>query len=101
MDSFEQAARIAGTWKYCDGFSDVEFTFSVLDGLPAVSVVDTQDGETPEILGVSWSQDELTLRFSAHWAHGRLVKYQVAVGPNPDRLQATITSTRQELWERQ
>jgi hypothetical protein len=42
-----QSNRIAGTWKHCDGFSDVEFSFSVVDGSVAVSVLDTSDGESP------------------------------------------------------
>ena len=99
--SISQSNRIAGTWKYCDGFSNLEFTFSIENGEPRVSLVDTEDGENPEIYGVEWSDRELTLRFCALWQHGRLVKYQVAIGPNPDRVQATITSIRQELWERQ
>lgn len=93
--------RITGTWKHCDGFCDIEFTFSVHEGNVAVSVIDTSDGETPEIYDVCWNERELVLRFAAHWSHGRFVKYRIAVGPNADRLQATITSTRQELWERQ
>ena len=93
--------RLAGTWKHCDGFSDVEFAFSVRDGDITVSVVDTSDGETPEIYDVQWSERDLVLCFAAHWAHGRFVKYRIAVGPNADRVQATITSTHQEVWERQ
>ncbi len=101
VHSISNSNRIAGTWKHCDGFSSKVFTFAVQDGKPQVSVVDAEDGETPEIYGVEWSERDLVLRFVAHWAHGRLVKYRIAVGPNSDRLQATITSTYQELWERQ
>lgn len=93
--------RIAGTWKHCDGFSDTEFSFYVEGDAVMVSVVDTSDGETPEIYGVAWNEKELALQFNAHWSTGRFVKYRVAVGPNPDRAQATITTTYQELWERQ
>lgn len=93
--------RIAGIWKHCDGFSDVEFTFSITDGTVGISVIDASDGERPEIYDVQWSESELVLRFAAHWSTGRLVKCHVMAGPNPDRLQATITSTHQELWERQ
>lgn len=99
--TFSKSRRIAGTWKHCDGFSDVEFTFSVADGIVNVSIVDASDGERPEIYDVHWSESDLVIRFAAHWGTGRLVKYRVMIGPNPDRLEATITSTSQELWERQ
>lgn len=92
--------RIVGTWMHRDGFSEVEFMFSIKDGSVVVAVVDKFDGETPDIYDVVWNEDQLTLRFSAHWGTGRFVKYRVAVGPDPDRAQATITSTYQELWER-
>jgi hypothetical protein len=93
--------RIVGTWKYRDGFSEVEFSFSTEGDGVAVTVVDKTDDETPEIYDVAWSEDELVLRFSVLWSTGRFAKYSVAVGPDPDRVQATITSTWQELWERQ
>jgi hypothetical protein len=93
--------RIAGTWKHCDGFSGVEFTFSIVNGTVSVSVIDVSDGEQPDIYDVQWSEANLVLCFVAHWSTGRLLKYHVMIGPNPDRLQATITSIHQELWERQ
>ncbi len=93
--------RIAGTWKHCDGFSDLEYTFKVVDGKLCVSVIDTDDGETPELYDVHWDESKLEISFAAHWSTGRLVKYRVSVGPSKDRLQAIITSTWQELWERQ
>lgn len=96
-----QINRIVGTWKHCDGFSDVEFSFSIVDGSVTISVVDTFDGESPEIYDVAWSDCELILRFVAHWSTGRFVKYRVSVGPNENRVEATITYTTQELWERQ
>lgn len=92
--------RIIGTWKHRDGFSEVEFLISVKDGSVTVAVVDRFDGEAPEVYDVTWSESELTLKFSAHWGTGRFVKYSVAVGPDPDRAQVTMTSTYQELWER-
>jgi hypothetical protein len=98
--SISQSGRITGTWKHCDGFSDVEFTFSVVNGNLSVSIVDTNDGETPEIYDVQWNETLLEIRFVAHWSSGRLIKYRASVGPSKDRLQATITSTWQELWER-
>ena len=93
--------RIVGTWKHRDGFSEVEFSFSTLGDGVTVTVVDKFDGETPEIYDVAWNEDKLVLGFAALWSTGRFVKYRVAVGPDPDRVQATITSTSQELWERQ
>ncbi len=99
--ALSQNGRIAGTWKHCDGCSDVEFTFSVTDGELSVSVVDVNDGETPEIYAAHWNEGRLEISFAALWSNGRLVKYRASVGANKDRLQATITSTWQELWERQ
>ncbi len=96
-----QKKSITGTWKHCDGFSDVEFTFSIVNGELSVSIVDTGDGERPDIYDVQWSESQLEASFAALWSSGRLVKYRASVGPNEDRLQATITSTWQELWERQ
>lgn len=93
--------RIVGTWKHRDGFSEVEFSFSTEGGVVSVTVIDKFDDETPEIYDVDWNDSELVLRFAALWSTGRFVKYRVAVGPDPDRIQATITSTSQELWERQ
>lgn len=99
--SLSQNNRIVGTWKLCDGFSDTKFTFSVTDGVATVLVVDASDGEIPEIYDVTWNERDLAISFAAHWSSGRFVKYLASVGPNPDRLQATITTTWQELWERQ
>lgn len=99
--SFSQKRRIAGTWKYCDGFSGVEFTFSLANDELFVSVVDTNDDEAAEIYDVRWNEDQLEISFAALWSNGRLVKYRASVGPNEDRLQTTITSTWQELLERQ
>ncbi len=99
--AFSQNGRISGTWKHCDGFSNVEFTFAVADGDLSISVVDIDDGETPEIYDIHWNESQLEISFAALWSTGRLVKYRATVGPNKDRLQATITSTWQELWERQ
>lgn len=101
LENISQNRRIAGTWKHCDGFSDVEFTFQVADGAVSISVLDTSDGERPEVYEIQWNERELTLRFAAHWSTGRLLKYRIMIGPNPDRIQATITSVHQELWERQ
>lgn len=83
-----------------DGFSDIEFSIMVQGDELAVVVVDTSDGERPEVFGVEWQEQDLALLFAVHWASGRFQKYRVAVGPNQDRVEATITSTVQELWER-
>ena len=97
----DQAGRVTGNWKFCDGFSSVIYTISLSEQGVSVSVVDEDDGETPEIFDVRWDNEQMTLSFAVHWAHGRLCKHRILVGPNPDRIEATITSTRQELWERQ
>lgn len=96
-ESPSQAHRIVGVWKFCDGFSDVEYAISIENGVPAVRVIDTSDGESPEVMDVSWIEGQLQLCFAVHWNHGRLSRYRVSVGPRGDRVQATITSTHQEL----
>jgi hypothetical protein len=98
---FNPKERIAGTWKYCDGFSDVEFTFAVAGGELSVSIVDTFDGEIPEIYDIQWNESQLEISFAALWSTGRFLKYRVSVGPNENRVDATITATWQQLWERQ
>jgi len=95
-----QAHRVAGLWKFCDGFSAVEYAISIENGLPAVRVIDASDGESPEVMDVSWIESKLQLGFAVHWSHGRLCRYQVSLGPRRDRVEAIITSTHQELWER-
>lgn len=99
--SISQNGRIAGTWKHCDGVCDVEFTFLVAHAQLSVSVVDASDGEIPEIYDVHWNEEQLEIGFAAIWSSGRLVKCRASVGPNKDRLQETITSTWQGMWERQ
>lgn len=83
-----------------DGFSDIEFSITVRGDELSVVVVDRSDGERPEVFGVHWQEQDLTLSFAVHWQSGRFQKYRVAVGPNQDRVEATITSTVQQLWER-
>ncbi|MDR1935297.1 MAG: hypothetical protein LBS49_06920, partial [Candidatus Accumulibacter sp.] len=56
--ALSQNGRIAGAWKHCDGFSDIEFTFSVTNGELSVSVVDAYDGEMPEIYDVHWNESQ-------------------------------------------
>lgn len=96
-----QRVRIAGRWKFRDGFSDIEFTITADGDDLGVDVVDTSDGERPEVFGVKWQEKDMSLLFAVHWSNGRFQKYQVAVGPDQDRVEATITSTIQEIWERQ
>lgn len=57
--TFGSAHRIVGTWKHCDGFSDLEFTFSLRDGTVHVSVLDTDDGGQPEVMAVEWTESTL------------------------------------------
>lgn len=95
------AHRIVGTWKHCDGFSDLEFTFSLRDGVVHVSVLDTDSGDRPEVLAVEWTENTLSLAFAVHWSTGRLSRYCFQVSPNENRGNVTVTTTYQELWERQ
>jgi hypothetical protein len=98
--SFGNTHRVVGTWKHRDGLSEREFTFALRDGHVEVAVVDTGDGERPEVMAVEWLEHELSLRFAAHWSNGRLVKYCVQLSPDNNRGLVTMTTTFQELWER-
>ncbi len=95
------AHRVVGTWKHCDGFSELEFTFSLYDGTVGVSVLDVEDGERPEVMSVEWIDQALELGFSVHWRHGRLTRYRFQLSPNQNRGSVTLSTTYQELWERQ
>jgi len=96
-----QRGRIAGRWKFRDGFSDIEFSITTQGDELGVVVVDTSDGERPEVFGVEWKEKDLSLSFAVHWANGRFQKYRVEIGPDMERVVATIATTVQELWERQ
>lgn len=65
--------RYVGTWKYCDGFSDVEFTIKMRGPNPVVTALDRFDGEKPEIYDVAWDERQNVLSFAVHWrAQGAL-----------------------------
>jgi hypothetical protein len=92
---------LIGTWKCCDGFSDVQFTISTRSGLLAVDGTDTHDGEKAEIHDVVWLPDQSTLQFSAHWpSTGRFTKYRFQPSPSEGRVGVTYTYTAQEIWEK-
>jgi hypothetical protein len=92
---------LLGTWKYCDGFSDIEFTVTAEGGNLTVVGIDTHDGEKAEIHDISWSPEQGALQFSAHWpSTGRFVKYRVCPASIAGRVNVTYTYSTQETWER-
>lgn len=92
---------LLGTWRCCDGFSDVEYTVTVNDGTLTVVGTDKHDGESAEIRDVVWSTHKNELHFSAYWpSSGRFVKYRLQPSVAPDRADVTYTYTAQETWER-
>jgi hypothetical protein len=92
---------LLGTWKTCDGFSDMHFTVSAENGKLLVTGVDIEDGEKPDIRDVVWTEEKRTLEFSSYWAStGRLVKYRLRPAIAPGRAEVTYTYTAQETWER-
>lgn len=92
---------LLGTWKCCDGFSDVQFSIAAEGGHPSVVSTDTDDGEKAGIHNVSWLPEQSTLQFLAHWpSTGRFVKYRVCPAPVAGRANVTYTFSTQETWER-
>ena len=92
---------LLGTWKCCDGFSDVQFSIAAEGGQLTVVGTDTDDGEKAEIHDVSWSPEQSTLQFAAHWAStGRFVRYRICPAPVTGRANVTYTYSAQETWER-
>jgi hypothetical protein len=92
---------LLGTWKCCDGFSDVQFTISAEGGSLAVTGIDTHDGEKAEIHNVTWLPEEGALQFAAHWpSTGRFTKYAFRQSPVEGRAGVTYTYTAQEIWEK-
>jgi hypothetical protein len=90
-----------GTWRSCDGFSDVEYTIAIEDGRLTVSGFDKADGEAAEIRNVAWSAGTSTLTFEAYWpSSGQLTKYRFAPAPRSGRANVTYSYTAQETWER-
>jgi len=93
--------RFVGSWKCCDGFSDITFRVAGMDGSFAVSVDDPDSESAPEVFGVLYQPAKRTLEFSVHWSHtGRCVKYRLMPSPVAGRVDVTFTYTANELWER-
>ena len=100
--SIDPENRFIGSWKCCDGFSDITFHVSSMDGSFAVSVNDPDSDSAPEVFGVLYQPVKRTLEFSVHWSHtGRCVKYRLVPSPITGRVHVTFTYTATELWERQ
>jgi hypothetical protein len=97
----DQKKRLTGSWKCCDGFSDVAITVRVRTGKFVVSIVDKYDGEKPEVHDIAWNEKQLELGFSVHWSSGRFIKYRFMPSVVADRLELTYSYIGQELWERQ
>ena len=91
---------LVGTWKCCDGFSDIEIRIDFLDGKPDVSVSDKFDGEIPEVSDIRWNQEQDRLSFSTFWSSGRVVKYQFMPSPKNGRAGVTFSYVDQEIWEK-
>ena len=90
-----------GTWRSCDGFTDVEYTIAMEDGKLVVSGFDKSDGEAAEIRNVVWSPDKSILSFEAYWpSSGQLTKFRFALAPKSGRASVTYSYTAQETWER-
>jgi hypothetical protein len=93
--------RLCGSWKSCDGFSDIEFTIEMKGNTLTVSGTDREDGEVAEIHGLVWDETTLVLSFSAYWrSSGRFTKYRFMPSPVRGRAEVTFTYTAQELWEK-
>jgi hypothetical protein len=91
---------VLGTWKTCDGFSDVQYTVSAEAGKLVVTGVDTHDGEKPEIHDVLWIEEKRLLEFTSYWpSTGRSMKYRMRPAIAPGRADITYTYTSQETWE--
>jgi thiamine pyrophosphokinase len=92
---------LVGTWRSCEGFSDVHVTIDFANGSYLVSAVDTHDGEHAEVHDVKWSHEESTLYFSTYWASsGQFTKYRVQVAPSSGRVSVTYTFTGSDTWEK-
>jgi len=97
----DQRKRLAGTWKCCDGFSDVRITVRLKAGHFTVSVLDMYDGEKPEVYDIAWNEKQLELSFAVHWSSGRFVKYRFTPSLIEGRLDLTYSYVDQEVWERE
>lgn len=99
--SIDPENRFVGSWKCCDGFSEIVFNVESVDGSFAVSVTDPDCDSTPEVFGTLYQPAKRTLEFSVHWSHtGRCVKYRLIPSPVAGRVDVTFTYTAMELWER-
>jgi hypothetical protein len=96
----DQKRRLVGSWKCCDGFSDVVITVKLKADKFLVSVIDKYDGEEPGVYDIAWNEKQLELSFSIHWSSGRFIKYRFMPSVVNGRLELTYSYTGQELWER-
>jgi len=96
----DQKKRLAGSWKCCDGFSDVVITIKVRADNFNVSALDEYDGEEPEVYDIAWNEKQLELSFAIHWSSGRFIKYRFMPSVVEGRLELTYSFVGQELWER-
>lgn len=96
-----KANPFLGTWRSCDGLSDVEYTISLNDGEWIVSGLDKNDGEVAEIHNTSWVAESQELTFDAYWqSTGQITKYRFLRAPKSGRAIVTYTVTTQETWEK-
>jgi len=92
---------LLGTWRACDGFSDVRYTVSAEGGKLTVTGIDIGEGEIAQIYDVAWHEGKYTLEFSAYWpSTGRLTKNRFQPSTANNRADVTYTFTAQETWER-
>jgi len=96
----DQKKRLVGTWKCCDGFSDVAIKIAVRAGKFYVTVLDEYDDEKPDVYDVNWNEKQLELSFAVHWSSGRFIRYRFVPSVVAGRLELTFSYTDQELWER-
>lgn len=99
--SIDPEGRFVGSWKCCDGFSEMTFRIAPMDGSFSVSIDDPDSDSTPEVFGVLYRPANRTLEFSVHWTDtGRFVKYRLTPSLVAGRVEVTFTYTAMELWER-
>jgi hypothetical protein len=99
--SIDPEDRFVGSWKCCDGFSEIVFRVENKSGSFTVSVDDPGSDSTPEVFGTLYQPAKRTLEFSVHWGDtGRCVKYRLIPSPVAGRVDVTFTYTATELWER-
>ena len=91
-----------GTWKCCDGFSDVQFTISTRSGVLAVDGTDTHDGEKAEIQTLcGYPTRALCDSPLTGFEHGEIYEISIsAILIEKARVGVTYTYTAQEIWEK-